>query len=45
MRRIDRPSTRKRLTRRSELDKGNSRIAGASTHEGIGSEWEMVDTF
>ena len=28
MRRIDRPDTRKRLTRRPELDKENSRVAG-----------------
>ena len=34
MRRNDRPDTRKRLTRRPELDKEKSRVAGASTHEG-----------
>ena len=36
MRRADGPDTRKRLTRRSELDKENSRVEGASTHEDLG---------
>ena len=45
MRHIDGLGKQKRLTRRLELDKGNSSVARHPRTKDFGPNWEMVDTF